>query len=87
MGLVFAYSSFTLPHCTYLLKGYLSAFETAVDSTHFLERNELPTESREGINPSPTIPDPLVGAGFIPARDQKSNVEEATDSGIVALFS
>lgn len=37
MGLVFAYSSFTLPYCTYLLKGYFDSIPPDIDEAALID--------------------------------------------------
>lgn len=37
MGLVFAYSSFTLPYCTYLLKGYFDSIPPDIDDAALID--------------------------------------------------
>lgn len=37
MGLVFAYSSFTLPYCTYLLKGYFDSIPADIDEAALID--------------------------------------------------
>lgn len=58
MGLVFAYSSFTLPYCTYLLKGYFDSIPPDIDEAALID-------GCSRIGALFRVVFPLAGPGFV----------------------